>query len=59
MQAYQSGKLSIQVPALLKLARLLSSTLEKMFGQQPETTVAQTGPGSKMAAAIAGHRPGT
>ena len=47
MQAYQSGKLSIQVPALLQLARLLSSTLEKIFGQQPETTVRKRDPAPK------------
>ena len=37
IQAYESGKRRIQVAALPELARLLSTTLEEMFGQQQET----------------------
>ncbi|MGE8409338.1 MAG: hypothetical protein ACN6QH_20125 [Pseudomonas sp.] len=36
IQAYESGKRRIQVAALPELARLLSTTLEELFGQQLE-----------------------
>ena len=47
IQAYESGKRRIQVAALPELARLLSTTLEELFGQQQETTVRKRGPAPK------------
>ncbi|MBM6446864.1 hypothetical protein ACX3YC_16370 [Pseudomonas mohnii] len=44
---YESGKRRIQVAALPELARLLSTTLEELFGQQQETTVRKRGPAPK------------
>ncbi|MCP3749533.1 hypothetical protein [Pseudomonas sp. SBB6] len=43
----ESGKRRIQVAALPELARLLSTTLEELFGQQQETTVRKRGPAPK------------
>ncbi|MEE4815653.1 hypothetical protein V2K27_22645 [Pseudomonas alliivorans] len=45
--ADESGKRRIQVAALPELARLLSTTLEELFGQQQETTVRKRGPAPK------------
>ncbi|WP_353620538.1 helix-turn-helix transcriptional regulator [Pseudomonas sp. MWU13-3659] len=47
IQAYESGRWRIQVAALPELARLLSTTLEELFGQQQETTVRKRGPAPK------------
>lgn len=47
IQAYESGKRRIQVAAFPELARLLSTTLEELFGQQQETTVRKRGPAPK------------
>lgn len=47
VQAYVSGKRRIQVAVLPELARLLSSTLEELFGQQQETTARKRGPAPK------------
>ncbi len=43
IHAYESGKRRIQVAALPELARLLSTTLEELFGQHQETTVRKRG----------------
>lgn len=47
IQAQESGKRRIQIAALPELARLLSTTLENLFGQQQETTVRKRGPAPK------------
>ena len=47
IQAYESGKRCIKVAALPELARLLSTRLEELFGQQQENTVRERGPAPK------------
>lgn len=47
IQAYEPGKRRIQVAALPKLARLLSTALEELFGQQQETTARKRVPAPK------------
>ena len=47
IQSYESGKRRIQIAALPELARLLSTTLGELFGQQQETTVHKLGPAPK------------
>lgn len=47
IQAYESGKRRIQVATLPELARILSTTLDELFGQQQETTQRKRGPAPK------------
>ncbi|MFJ2711184.1 MULTISPECIES: hypothetical protein [unclassified Pseudomonas] len=47
-QVFRFGQSAqIQAAALSELARLLSSSLEELFGQQQETTVRKRGPAPK------------
>ncbi|WP_374098987.1 helix-turn-helix domain-containing protein [Pseudomonas aeruginosa] len=47
IQAYETGRRRIQVSTLPELARLLSTSLEELFGQEQETTPRKRGPAPK------------